>query len=74
MVGSSIFWVLEGIEEVQQCSALRKEAIRNEALCCNTWRVANLIPRSTKFPYYSAPELNPDRCIDSVEAEEEEWG
>ena len=70
-VGSSIS-VLEGIEEVQQCSALRKEAIRNEALCCNTWRVANLIPRSAKFLYYSALQLNPDRCIDSVEAREEE--
>jgi len=50
----------------------RKEAIRNEALCCNTWRVANSILMSAKFPYYSAPEVNPDRCIDSVEAEEEE--
>ena len=64
--------VLEGIEEVLQCNALRKEALRNEALCCNTWRVANSILRSAKFPYYSAPELNPDRYIDSVEAEEEE--
>jgi hypothetical protein len=72
MVGSSIFWSWKALRKCSSAVHSRKEAIRNEALCCNTWRVANSILMSAKFPYYSAPELNPDRCIDSVEAEEEE--